>query len=75
MVTGTQRIIARVEQRQYTFRKQPAGSDEWICVPPSHGARLDALRPACATCSAIGIGEWARTAASVRASAASFASE
>ena len=51
------------------------GSPSGICAPPCHGARLDALRPACASCIPTLIGEFARTAASTRASAASFASE
>ena len=45
-----------------------------ICSPPSQGARLEALRPAWASCIASLIGEWARTASSTRASAASLAS-
>ncbi len=39
------------------------GSPSGTCAPPSHGARLDALRPAWASCMPILIGELARTAA------------
>ena len=44
-------------------------------APPSQGAWLEALRPACASWIAIGIGECRRTAASTRRSAASVASD
>ena len=56
-----------------TARQLP-GSPSGICFPPSQGARLEALRPAWASCIASLIGEWARTASRTRASAASLAS-
>ncbi len=45
-----------------------------ICAPPSQGAWLDALRPACASCTLTAMGEYLRTASSTRPSAASLAS-
>ena len=53
---------------------QPPGSPSGICAPPSHGARLDALRPAWASWIASGIGECARTRGEHARSAASLAS-
>ena len=56
-----------------TARQLPGWpSETW--APPSQGARLDALRPACASCMPNLIGELARTAPSTRASAASLSS-
>lgn len=54
---------------------QPSGWSGRIWLPPSQGAWLDALRPACASCIASAIGECALMALITLPSAASFASE
>jgi hypothetical protein len=53
---------------------QPPGWSRGTCAPPCHGTRLDALRPACASCMPIAIGEIERIAPRTRARAASLAS-
>lgn len=54
--------------------RQPPSPDGRSC-PPSQGGTVDALRPACASCTAIGMAECRRTCASVDASACSFSSD
>jgi hypothetical protein len=54
---------------------QPFGSDGAICLPPSHGFSVDALRPAWPSWIAIGMSDQRRTLSSTRAIAASLASD
>ena len=75
-VERERRLLARrMRQRRRRDRLPRAGlAERRSAAPPSQGARLDALRPACASCMPSLIGECARTAPSTRASAASLAS-
>ncbi len=68
------RLTVGVRQRRRRHGLPAAGSAGATCAPPSHGTRLDALRPGMRQLDRHGIGAWRRIAFITRASAASFAS-